>query len=261
MIQLALDAQSGTALVGLFAVLALAGEWLARRGLRSHAVQYVGGSAVDRPGELAPGDGPQPVHRRLKRRRRDARLRDLRNVQPGDGRPLAAAVVQLPRARAAGGHDALGPLVATGQLQPIWGAVLAVEGLGMGLLGGRLESAGPAGRRAAGGMPRARRAPRDRAQAKSDGLIEVYRLPLLHVAEAVAVLALGFAVCTFRYEHTPASVVTAACLAAFCLLTAWGYRSAAADVDRLGGRAVGTDPHAGVELRRLGRPSLGSSPS
>ena len=222
MIELALGAQSGTALVGLFAILALTGQWLARRGLRSHAVQYVGGSAAISLISVL--------------------LVTAHNRFTGGTSAVDAMLVYgiygtCSLAMAARWQQrwftdlGLGLLVGTTlwaiwwqieQVQPIWGAVLAAESLAMALLVADLN------RRA--GRPRLRwdaaaSVGQHQRQPDRTRLIEVYRLPLLHVAEAVALVALAFAIRTFRWEHTPASVATAVCLAALLFLTAWGYRS------------------------------------
>jgi len=107
-------------------------------------------------------------------------------------------------------------------VEPIWATVLAFEALAMALaavLLDRLSDHEP------GATCSASRQASDRNR-----LIDAYRIPLLHVAEIVAPMALAVGgwmawvdlgvVC-----RTPTPVVTAVYAGAFYLLMAWGYRS------------------------------------
>lgn len=223
MIELAFGARSGTALVGLFALLALAGEWLARRGLRDHAAQYVGGSAAVALASLL--------------------LVTAHNQFTGGASAIDAMLVygiygSCSLAMAARwkrhwfSYLGLGLLAGTTlwalwwqfeHIKPVWSAVFAGEALGMGLVVAVLNrlAGRPVSLRWNAAANRSL-SPLDR---NPSGLIEVYRIPLLRVAEVVGMVGLGFAVWTYRIQATPAPVVAAACLALLSLMTAWGYRS------------------------------------
>ena len=123
----------------------------------------------------------------------------------------------------------------TAEVGPLWATILAAEALVLGL-GVILLVGLPAARSTSRGM-RPRRALRTGAGDAAEGkrsvsrpahLIEVYRLPLAHAAEAVAALAALLGARTALWNVEPGSLahpVTAACVAAVFFLSGWGYRS------------------------------------
>jgi len=222
MLKLAYSAQSGGALVGFVILLGLAAEFLARFGYRRHARQYAGGAAVVAGISLV--------------------LVTVDGFRGPDGGSLAMAVYAVYGAgslllnarfrQPLPGYLGLGLLVGATlwalwlheeDVGPIWAALLAAEAVVLGLAAAVLH-------RLAGHAPgSAWKA----AWLRSGrvGLIDVYRVPLLHVAEAVAPLAVAIGVWTAWSDsaaivNEPMPVLTAVLTAAFYMLFAWGYRSA-----------------------------------
>ncbi len=233
------DARSGTALAGLFALLAVAAEGLARSGHRRHAAQYLGGAAAVALASLA----LVSVHRLATGAARDL---DAMFVFALYGAVSLAMGVRWPRKRFA--YLGLGLWVGATlwglawytdrQFGPIWAAKLAGQSLVFGL----------------GGAALTRLARRESMFWQRYALLaEVYRLPLLHVAEAMAAMALAFALGAWQMAHpsplplvtftslalafalgawqmahpSPLPLVTFTSLAALCFVMAWVWRSPA----------------------------------
>jgi len=224
MLEAAISAKSGTALGGLFLALGLVAELLARRGRHRHGMIYAGGCGVVavlglllvtwhgfaateeldalRAAVLYAVYGAGSLA--LTARWRRAELSYL-------GLSLLSAAPMWALWSHSQTHDVA--------LQ-VWAAVLAGEALLLGAIAAVLRH----------------RVEHPPANTWSDHLkalrsgspIELYRLPLLHVAEIVALVALTIGVLTgFLGRETPLPVITAGCLAALCLLLAWTYRSQA----------------------------------
>ena len=221
MLRLTVSARSGTALGVLFAVLAAISELLARRGYPRHGAMYLGGCGVaavvglmlvtihgfERP----PGD--------------DALRATVLYALYGAGSLALTARWR----RAELNYLGLSLLTAAsmwflwwgqaGQVTPIWATVLAAEALLMGAIAAVLQ--GRFARQPDGAWVANPKA------LKSGTLADQYRIPLLHLAEIVALVALGVGVLTgLSDQATLLPVVTAACLATLCFLLAWTYRSA-----------------------------------
>ena len=235
MLRLMVGARSGTALAGLFVVLAAASELLARLGFRRHAAIYLGGSSVVAIAGLL--------------------LVTVHGIHSGGADALRAAI--LYGVYGAGslaltarwrrlGLSYLGLALFTSaalwalwwqsaehHVGPLWGAVLAIEALVMAAVAAVLQ------RYAAGTWydpwkmlidedGRAVSLPRSRDL----GLADVYRIPLAHVGEAAALLAAALATWTAWHDYaqilalpTPWPIVAAAAVAAAYFLLAWCYRS------------------------------------
>ena len=222
MLELAARAESGAALIGLFLLLAAAAELLARWVDRRHAEQYAGGCAVVAIVSLL--------------------LVTVHGIITGGSQaPLATAVY---------GVYAIGSLLLnarfrrpilgyfgsvllagttlwalwwqTGGVELHWATILAGEALAMCMAAAvlfRLSSHGPS---------ETWNAPQ--LESDRNKLIDAYRIPLLHVAEVLAGVALVLGIWTAWVDRavihdTALPVVTVICVAAVCLLLAWGYRS------------------------------------
>ncbi|MFH1924336.1 MAG: hypothetical protein ABIP48_31175, partial [Planctomycetota bacterium] len=253
MLRWALSAESGAALVGLFAILGVAAELLGRWVDRRHAEQYAGACLV-------------------------VAMASLLMVTAGADAPLATAVYGLYGAgclllnarfrKLPLTYFGLGLLVGAtlwalwwwqaGVVTPIWATILAAEALAMGVAAllvrrpsvhaPRLSEgdspifpAGKSGQSPAGsGQSAARRggmpsrsvgmSPGEHGDASDAIPPDAYRVPLLHVAEAVGSIALVGGVWTAWWDpvmayQTLVPVVTAVYLSALYLLLAWEYRS------------------------------------
>ncbi len=222
MLRLAASAQSGAALVGLFALVGLVAEVLGRLGYRRDAEQYAGGSVVVALVSLV-----VVTAHVLAGRGADAPIALGVYATYGLGSLLLNARFREPLLTYFGlgllvGATVWGLWWQTPPVQPIWAAVLLLEALAMGLAAMRLYGLADHEPGAAWDVP----------PPKSDrnALIEAYRRPLLRVAEVVAPAGLLVAVGTALVDldsvrATPTPVVAAVYAAAFYLLMAWGYRS------------------------------------
>ncbi len=223
MLRLAVAAENGVALLGLFAILGVAADLLGRWADRRHAEQYLGGCIAVALASLL-------VVTTEAFTTRGAKAPLAMTVYGIYG---AGSLLLIPRfRRPLLGYYGLGLLAGATlwglwwQMQavtPIWAAVLALEALLTGLAGAMLH-------RQSGREPGAAS---DKAGPPSDRnkLIGAYRIPLLHAAEVLAPAALAVGVWTaFAHRaaifHTPTPVVTAIYATAFYLLAAWVYRSA-----------------------------------
>ncbi len=255
LLKLAVAAQSGTALGGLFAAFALASlllKWLATRGQESFSIS-AGPSSRNRQHSLADTEA-------------DPRPRALESVQHGEAYAAGSAVVAVIglmlvtyHGLISGGADAfraaalyavygagslalaalwrnrqfatLGtPLAAavplwalwasTGELAPIAATLLAAEALAAAVLAFMLE-------RAAGSADSGRgEARRNENRGDTLSLADVFQRPLIHVAEVLAVLAAALWVVT-AWTHRATidgvlpPVATVAALAVFYFAGAW----------------------------------------
>ena len=234
LLQLMISAQSGTALAGLFLVLAAVSEYLVRLGRHRHGVVYFGGCGVVAVAGLL--------------------LVTAHGVRTGGADALRAAILY---AVYSAGSLALTArwrrlvlgylgliLVASAALWamwsaahhvgPLWGAVLAIEAIIMVLIAAVLH------RYAAGAWydPWIK-IEEDRfvvSWPRSTGLslVDLYRIPLAHLGEAAAMLAAALTVWTAWFDRalifgspTPAPIVASAAIAAVYFLLAWFYRSPA----------------------------------
>jgi hypothetical protein len=234
LLRLIASAKSGTALSGLFLVLAALSELLARTGRRRHGVIYLGGCGVVAAAGLV--------------------LVTFDGLRIGGGDALRAAILYavygavslaLTARWRRLGLSYLGLVLVTSaalwalwwqsaarHVGPSWGAVLAIEALVMAAAAAFLQ------RYAAGawydpwkliGEDRPAIAwPRGRGLALPD----LYRTALVHVGEAAAVLAAALSVwaawcdrAIIAASPTPAPIVAAAAMAAVYCLLAWLYRS------------------------------------
>ncbi|MHC4177289.1 MAG: hypothetical protein ACYSWU_07275, partial [Planctomycetota bacterium] len=221
MLRLTTDASSGTALGGLFVLLGLVAEGLARRGLRRHGMVYAGGSLVVAVAGLL----LVTVHGLATPPDADALRAMVLYAVYGAGSLALAARWR----RAELSYLGLGLLTAAstwllwwqkGQIEAVWATVLAGEAL---LFGGIAELL----RRRVEHPPAT--AWREQLKALRSGpLVELYRLPLLHAAETVAAVALTIGLLKgFSDQETLMPVVTSLSLAVLCFLLAWTYRSPA----------------------------------
>ncbi|MEE9602905.1 MAG: hypothetical protein V3V75_06345, partial [Thermoguttaceae bacterium] len=178
MLKLMLAASSGTALAGLFVVLGAAAELLARLGRRSHGAIYAGGCAAAALAGLM--------------------LVTFHGLRVGHADALRAAILyaiygvgSLALAGRWGksqltylglGLLTLAPLWAlwwhpqTHQVGPLWAAVLAGEALAMGLVAVALSKT-------------------------SASMAKLYRIPLLHICEVVAPIALSLGLSTAWFDR------------------------------------------------------------
>jgi len=247
MLRLALAAKSGTTLVGLFALLGLAAEGLARLGLRRHSLQYAGGATVVALVSLLLVTGHAMTGGE------DALRAAVVYAIYGSGSLALCARWRQPLLSYLGFGLLVGATMwalwwQTHHVGPWWAAMLAAEALAMAVIAtllARLAHAGPSsppgrldGSRAEGislgvalpwvlGM--AGQAGRTSVR-RHLALREVYRIPLLHLAELLAPAALVLGAATawidrLSIHHAPAPVAAAACLAAVYFVLAWVYRS------------------------------------
>ena len=242
MLELMIGARSGTALGGLFLVLAAVSELLARVGRRRHGAIYLGGSSVVAVAGLL--------------------LVTVHGVQAGGADALRAAI--LYGVYGAGGLaltarwrrlglSYLGLVLLTSSalwamwfaaqhVGPLWGAVLAIEGLVMVAAAAALVVPPLGGNGAAAGawhdpwkmfgedgnhQPVAS-VPRS----KGLSLVDIFRIPLVHVGEAATMLAAALAVWTAWSDGasiletpTAAPIIASVAIAAVYFLLAWLYRS------------------------------------
>jgi hypothetical protein len=237
LLRLMISAESGTALGGLFLVLAALSELLARVGRRRDAVVYLGGCGVVAAAGLL--------------------LVTFHGVRTGGGDALRAAVLYA--VYGAGslaltarwrrlGLGYLGLVLVTSaapwalwwqsaehHVGPAWGAVLAIEALLMAAMAAVLQ------RWAAGAwydpwkmfaIDDADRLAIAMPRSQDLSLVDMYRTALVHVAEAGAMLAAALTVWTawcdraiFVGSPAAALVVASAAIAAVYFLLAWLYRS------------------------------------
>ncbi len=231
MLEVFTSAQSGTALVGLFALYAAASELLARWGRRRHAVIYAGGAAV-----MALLGLMLTTTHGLLDDRNALRAAVLYTIY---GAGSLAAVARWRRVELSYiGLALLGaaPLwvlwhdPARHEVQPLWSAMLAAEGLAMAAIAVLLR------RLVCGaGVPAAQcssRPLRGGAGGRTTSHLNLYFLPLLRMAEIVDPVALGLAIWAAGRNwspttalHSPALLAATVCTVACYLLLAWQYRS------------------------------------
>lgn len=228
---LMISARSGTALAGLFLALAVVSEYLARVGRHRHGVIYLSACGVVASVGLL--------------------LVTVHGIRTGGADALRAAILYAvygagslaltARWRRLGlGYLGL-VLVASSALWalwwqshhvgPLWGEVLALESLLMAVIATVLQ------RYTAGAWFDLWIMFEDRpaiSRPRSNGLVllDLYRIPLIHVAEATASIAAALTVYTAIGEraailafHTPAPIVASMAIAAVFFLLAWLYRS------------------------------------
>ena len=229
-----LSARSGTALVGLFVVLAVAAEWLVRRGYRPHGVQYAGGALAVALASLA-----LVTQAAWSVQEAEAVSRAVHPMLVYGVYGLGSLAMAARWQRRELSYLGLGLLAAAtlwalwwriGRLEPAWGACLAVESLVLGLASAALARL--AGRDFRTPWNASEPAAENDAPSPWSAAIEVYRLPLAHAAEALAALALLLAAGTLlkdlgaaASQGSPAYPIAAASVVTLVLLTAWGYRS------------------------------------
>ena len=233
---LMIGARSGTALAGLFIILAAVSEGLARLGRRRHGVIYLGGCGVVAVAGLL----LVTYHGFLEVDRADAlRAAILYAVYGAGSLALTARWRRL-------GLSYLGLALVTSaalwalwwqrphHVGPIWGAVLAIEAFVMAAAAAVLQ------RCAAGAWydpwKMVDEDRRENSVPRSEGLslVDMYRIPLIHASEVAAMLAAALAVWTAWHDGksildfpTPAPIVASAAIAAVYFLLAWLYRSPA----------------------------------
>ena len=204
---------SGTALVGLFLLFAVASEVIVRFGRRRHALIYAGGAGV----MALLGLSLTTVHG-LQGGGDAIRAAVLCTIYGAGGLAVAARwrrveVVYLGLTLLAAAP--LWALWADPQrhaIEPLWGAVLAAEALVMVSIAAFLRNSG-----------------------KSAAVPALYRTPLQNATGAIASIALllsGWAAWQDRQaialEHSPSLLIATACIAASYLLLAWQRRLPAA---------------------------------
>lgn len=224
MLRLLIDASSGTALGGLFVVLGLAAEWLARHGRRRDGLVYAVGCGV-----MAVVGLMLVTFHGLRSGGADALRATILYALYGTGSLMLVARWR----RAELSYLGLGLLTAgslwllwwqSGHVGPAWATLLAAEALAMGaiaaVLGARCGHAPGAPWQA------------DLRVLRSPSLIDRYRVPLRQVAEIVAPAALALGLATVWFDRaaiaespSPWPALTAILLATLYLLLAWGYRS------------------------------------
>jgi hypothetical protein len=252
MLEQMISARSGTALAGLFLVLAAVSELLARQGLRRHGLIYMGGAAV------AAVVGLQLVTFygiwNIQRPEDTLRAAILYAVYGAGSLGLVARWRRVELSYLGLALLAIAPFwamwwhPATRHVGPPWAAVLAIESLLMAALAVLL------GRAASGpwddlwkrvalwfdedadattniAKTRPVRSPRF-ALARSAPILDLYRMPLAHLAELVAMIGVVATLATawldrVAIDWSPVPVLTVTCLAAVCFVLAWPYRSPA----------------------------------
>jgi len=228
MLRRATSAESGAALVGLFALLGLVAELLGRAKYRRHAEQYAGGSVAVALASLVVVTAHTLVGRGA-----DAPLAMGVYGVYGLGSLLLNARFRKPLLT----YFGLGLLVGATvwglwwqtrmlqpAVQPVWATILLLETFVMGLAAALLYRLSDHEPGVAWNRPG--------ATSDRNKLIDAYRVPLLHVAEVLAPVGLLIGVGTALAEPgkvhaSPTPVVTGLYAAAFYLLVAWGYRSVA----------------------------------
>ena len=234
LLQLTISAQSGTALAGLFLVLAALSEVLTRVGRRRHAAIYFGGCGVVAVAGLL----LVTVHA-LRTGGVDAlRAAILYAVYGSGSLALTARWRRL-------GLSYLGlALVASATLWalwsqsvahhvgPVWGAVLALEALVLAAVAAILQHYAAGTWYDPWGMLDEERLAVSMPRSKGLSLLDLYRIPLVHVGEAATMLAAALTAWTAWCDRvsiidspTPAPIVASAAIAAVYFLLAWLYRS------------------------------------
>jgi len=229
MVRLAASASSGTALAGVFLILGAISELLARRGYRRHGAVYAAGcGAVAAVGLLL-----VTWHGLLNVEADSLRAAILYGVYGAVSLALAGRWRQPWFSYLGLALLAAAPMWAlwwhVDHVGPWWSAMLAAEALVMGL------SAAALGQLSGRPISVAWNAVAENTAGKAsdlNALVDLYRKPLLHVAECVGPLAIAAGLWTAWFDgasidHNPALVLAVGCLAALYLLLAWGYQSTA----------------------------------
>ncbi len=224
------SARSGTALVPLFAVLACAAEWLARSGRRRHGAVYAGGAVAVVVTSLATVSSNALLHSGA-----DAIRAAIVYAIYGVGCLALNARWRRPALSYVGLSLVAGASVFAMRLEQIggatWSLVLAAESLALLLVAAALAQTTQRQR----GVPWAESLGEAdvKGLAEWDALVEVFRVPAVHVAEVVAGLALAAGLWTAWFDRaailaapTPLLPAAAVALTATWLLLAWGHRSA-----------------------------------
>ena len=231
MLRWTFSARSGTALAGLFVVLAAVSEGLARAGFRRHGLIYVGGcAAVAVAGLSLVTFGGDAV--------RAAALYGLYGAVSlglvARWRRVELSYVGLALLTAAP-LWLLAGMPQTDQFGPLWAFVLAGESLLMAVAAALLHKI-----RSGIWIDLLSMAllPELVAEAKTAILprgrpfsrFDLYRIPLAQLAELSGLIALGMTAATAGFNgrthvHEPALVGSLACIAAVFLLLAWQYRT------------------------------------
>ncbi|NQU24237.1 MAG: hypothetical protein HQ567_23390 [Candidatus Nealsonbacteria bacterium] len=224
MLELTYDASSGTALVGLFFLFGIAAEGLARVGRRDHGAMYAGGCGV----VAVVGLLLVTLHGALGSNTTDVLRAAI--LYAGYGVGSLALTARWRRAELSYlglGLLTVAPLWAlwwkTQHIGPAWAMVVAGEALLFGVIAAVLHRSS----RSEPNEPWTS----DAAALQSGSLADLFRVPLLHIAEVLAPAAMVLGVATAWIDRdsivggSPIPALTAGLLAVFYLLAAWGYRS------------------------------------
>ncbi|NQT38680.1 MAG: hypothetical protein HQ581_14380, partial [Planctomycetes bacterium] len=227
-LRLIFEAQSGAALAGLLVIFGGLFVWLEHRGLRRHSIMYAGGCLVTAVVSLLTVTAHGLTHRA------DPDLIMAMGIYAVYGIGSLALAARLRRPMPA--YLGLGLLVGasvwalgwrTEQIGMPWATVLSAEALGMGLLGTLLWR--PSRRMLAA----AETSDDTPVPSEAVGMPRTFRLPLLHMGEIVAILALVLGVGSAVYYRaaiaetaTLLPVLTGAFVVATYLLLAWAHQSA-----------------------------------
>ena len=229
MFRLTFAASSGWALVLPFLALGLIAEKLARVGRNRDGAMYAGGCAA----VALAGLSLVTVHGLLRTETSDVLWAATLYAAYGSG--SLAMVARWRRAEFSYvglGLLALAPVWGLwwkfDAVGPLWAMTLAVEALLLGTVAVVIEHRGKHGFEKAWTL--------DAGELKSllatGTTADLFRVPLLHVAEIVAAIALALGLGTAwdaraSLHDTPVVPIAAAALTALCMLMAWGDRSAA----------------------------------
>ncbi|HYW78585.1 MAG TPA: hypothetical protein VE890_03375, partial [Thermoguttaceae bacterium] len=215
-VRLMLDGSSGTALGGMFLLLAVLSELLARRGYRRHGAVYAGGCAVVAVLGLLLVTFNGIAHGGAD----TLRATILYAIYGGVSLGLAARWRRTEFSYAGLSLLCAAPmwlLWRTGDINHPWATLAAAEALLMGLVTSALS-----------GLGKSSEEQTDSASTRRL-LVACYRIPLLTMAEVVAsvaiFLAIVAAIVSGAADHNAWLPLTAVCLAATLLLTAWQHRS------------------------------------
>jgi len=221
MFKLTTDAQSGTALGGLFVVFAILSEVFARRGYHRHGRVYMAGCGV----VALIGLLLVTAHGLMEGGADALRAAILYGLYGAVSLLLVARWRRLEFSYLGLGLLAAAPIWAAWYfaqtVEPFWASLLAAEALVFGATAAILYN------------PLREDATFSSlvAAPESAVLADFYRVPLLHIAESLAILAAVLALSTqwtagASVQALLWTALTAACISALYLLLAWGYRCA-----------------------------------